>query len=95
METLDRLDKEKQEWKAVLVEDKHVGPAEIAAPRIDFAARLRPRRDVWPTVDTDATSARERDTGERRDAGAAMGSTCRIAAKRLTSRRRGHRPQRP
>ena len=31
MKTLDRFDKEKQEWKEVLVEDKHVGPAEIAA----------------------------------------------------------------
>jgi len=27
-----------------------------------------PRRDAGPTGDTDATSARERDTGERRDA---------------------------
>ena len=46
METLDRFDKTKQEWKEVLVEDKHAGPAEIAASRIDFAAwlRLLPRR---------------------------------------------------
>ncbi len=31
------------------------------------------RRDASPAVDTDATSARERDTGERRDAGAGTG----------------------
>jgi len=43
---LDRFDKDKQEWKEVLVEDKHAGPAEIAAARIDFAAwlRLLPKR---------------------------------------------------
>jgi hypothetical protein len=46
VETLDRFDKAKQEWKEVLVEDKHAGPAEIAAARIDFAAwlRLLPKR---------------------------------------------------
>jgi len=46
MKTLDRFDKEKQEWKEVLVEDKHAGPADIAAARIDFAAwlRLLPKR---------------------------------------------------
>jgi len=46
----------------------------------------RLRRDAGPFGDTAATSAREGDTGERRDAGAGMAaspSTCRIGAKQL------------
>ena len=48
------------------------------------AKRLRPRRDAGAT----GHNARERDTGERRDAGAATASTCRIAARRLRRPRR-------
>lgn len=40
---LQRLDRRDSAggWKEVLVEDKHSGPAEVAASRIDFAAWLR------------------------------------------------------
>jgi hypothetical protein len=47
VERLDRFDTEEGEWREVLVEDRHAGPAEIAAARIDVAAWLRslPARD--------------------------------------------------
>ncbi len=41
VERLDRFDPDKGEWREVLVEDRHAGPAEIAAARIDVAAWLR------------------------------------------------------
>jgi hypothetical protein len=46
LKTLDLFDDAKQEWKEVLVEDRHAGPADTAASRIDFDAwlRLLPRR---------------------------------------------------
>jgi len=46
VESLDRFDEANQEWRQVLVEDKHAGPAATAASRIDFDAWLRslPRR---------------------------------------------------
>jgi len=46
LESLDRYNQRKAEWKEVLVEDRHSGPAETAASRIDFADWLRslPRR---------------------------------------------------
>jgi hypothetical protein len=46
LKTLDLFDDAKQEWKEVLVEDKHAGPADTAASRLDFAdwLRLLPRR---------------------------------------------------
>jgi len=37
---LDRYDQRKQEWKEILIEDRHAGPAETAASRIDFAEWL-------------------------------------------------------
>ena len=46
VERLDRFDPNEGGWQAVLVEDKHAGPAEIAAARIDigeFFGRLKPR----------------------------------------------------
>lgn len=45
MERLDRFDRE-HGWQEVLLEDRHSGPAEMAASRIDIAEwfrRLRPR----------------------------------------------------
>ena len=44
---LDRFDEEENAWQEIVVEDKHAGPAEIAATRLDFTAWLRslPRRD--------------------------------------------------
>jgi hypothetical protein len=46
VEPLDKFDREEGAWQEVLVEDKHAGPAEVAAIRIDFSAWLHglPRR---------------------------------------------------
>jgi len=46
VESLVRFNQRKQEWKEVLVEDRHAGPAETAASRIDFSDWLQslPRR---------------------------------------------------
>ena len=46
LKTLDLFDHDRQEWKEVLVEDRHAGPAETAASRLDFAdwLRLLPKR---------------------------------------------------
>ena len=41
VERLDRYDQEEDAWQEILVEDKHAGPAEVAAIRMDFAAWLR------------------------------------------------------
>ena len=46
LERLDRSDRENGEWFEVLVEDRHAGPAETAAARIDvneWFQRLAPR----------------------------------------------------
>jgi hypothetical protein len=40
VESLDGFDDDEEEWKEILLEDRHAGPAEIAASRIDFAAWL-------------------------------------------------------
>jgi len=46
IDRLDKFDKQDEAWLEVLLEDKHAGPAEVAAIRMDFAAWLRslPRR---------------------------------------------------
>ena len=41
IERLDQFDSEDEAWEEILVEDKHVGPADVAVSRIDFAAWLR------------------------------------------------------
>ena len=41
IENLDLFDREEMAWTEVLVEDRHAGPAETAASRIDFSAWLR------------------------------------------------------
>ena len=41
VERLDRFDEEEEAWREILIEDRHAGPAEIAATRLDFAAWLR------------------------------------------------------
>ncbi|HEY1600916.1 MAG TPA: hypothetical protein VGG64_15025 [Pirellulales bacterium] len=41
VERLDRFDEADDEWHEILVEDKHAGPAETAAARIDVAAWFR------------------------------------------------------
>jgi hypothetical protein len=41
VERLDHFDEEDNAWAEVVVEDRNVGPAEVAATRMDFAAWLR------------------------------------------------------
>ena len=41
VERLDHFDDEENAWQEIVMEDKHTGPAEIAATRLDFAAWLR------------------------------------------------------
>ena len=41
VERLDNYDIEQDAWQEVVVEDKHAGPAEVAATRIDFAQWLK------------------------------------------------------
>ena len=41
IERLDRFDPEEQGWQEIVVEDRHAGPADIAATRIDFTAWLK------------------------------------------------------
>jgi len=41
VERLEKLDEAAGEWREVLVEDRHAGPAETAAARIDVAAWFR------------------------------------------------------
>jgi hypothetical protein len=41
VERLDHYDDEEDAWKEVLIEDKHSGPAEVAATKIDFAEWFR------------------------------------------------------
>ena len=38
VERLDHFDEEDQEWREVLVEDRHAGPSETAAARVDISA---------------------------------------------------------
>jgi len=46
VESLVRYSHRKQEWREILIEDRHAGPAETAASRIDFSDWLQslPRR---------------------------------------------------
>ncbi len=46
LERLDRFNMEENAWREILVEDRHAGPAEVAATRIDFGRWLGilPRR---------------------------------------------------
>lgn len=36
VERLDRYDQDEQGWREIVVEDRHAGPAEVAATKIDF-----------------------------------------------------------
>lgn len=40
VESLDRRDMDGESWREIVVEDRHAGPAETAAVRVDFAAWL-------------------------------------------------------
>ncbi|MBC8873587.1 MAG: hypothetical protein H8E44_29470 [Planctomycetes bacterium] len=41
LEELDRFDQQNEGWKEILIEDRHAGPAETAASRIDVGEWLR------------------------------------------------------
>ena len=41
VENLDRFDKQREEWREILIEDRHAGPAETAASRIDVGDWLK------------------------------------------------------
>jgi hypothetical protein len=63
---LDQYDEEQEQWKEELVEDKHAGPAETAASRLDFADWLRglPKRlrriaEALATGETTQTATRQ------------------------------------
>ena len=62
IESLHHWDYQEQQWQEVLVEDKHVTPAELAASRVDFPAwldTLRTRdRQVAETLATGESTGR-------------------------------------
>ncbi len=41
LERLDKYDRSTQGWHEILIEDRHAGPADVAAARIDFGEWLR------------------------------------------------------
>lgn len=53
---LDRYDAENDEWREILIEDRHAGPAETAAARLDigqwFATLPRKKRRIARTLAT-------------------------------------------
>ena len=62
VERLDLYDEQKGEWREVLVEDHHAGPAETAAARIDigewFDSLPRRKRRIAQTLATGETTKR-------------------------------------
>lgn len=62
VERLDRYDEEEGQWREVVVEDHHAGPAETAAARIDledwFDSLPRHKRRVAQTLATGETTKR-------------------------------------
>ncbi len=60
MKRLDHYDRRQDAWLEVLIEDRHAGPAETAASRIDFSAWLkslsrRNRKIAWKLALGEAT----------------------------------------
>jgi len=59
---LDRFDTEENAWREVVVQDRHVGPAEVVATKLDFESWLRslPRRTrkIAATLATGETTTR-------------------------------------
>ena len=62
VERLDQFDERKGEWKEVLIEDRHAGPADTAAARIDigewFNRLPRHKRNIAKTLATGETTKR-------------------------------------
>lgn len=56
IESLDRFDRETGQWREILVEDRHAGPDQTAAARIDigewFASLPRRKRSIATTLAT-------------------------------------------
>jgi hypothetical protein len=54
VERLDRYDAENDEWREILIEDRHAGPAETAAARLDigqwFSTLPRKKRRIAATL---------------------------------------------
>ena len=66
VERLDRYDREADEWQEILVEDRHVGPAETAAARIDVGDWM----ETLPPRDRQIAEALgRRRAGQRRSPG--------------------------
>lgn len=73
VEPLDRFDHQDEEWRQIVVEDRHAGPAEIVATRLDFEswlAELPPKqRKIAKTLargeTTKATARKHRVTPGR------------------------------
>ena len=66
MENLDLFDREEMAWTEILVEDRHAGPAETAASRIDFSdwlgtlsGRYRKIATTLATGETTTAAARK------------------------------------
>jgi hypothetical protein len=79
VERLDRYDRSEDTWQEVLVEDRHSGPAEIAAARMDFAAWLR------------SLTKRDRKYAEILATGETTGEAakqCRVSPSRISQTRR-------
>jgi hypothetical protein len=79
---LDRYDKEEHSWHEVLVEDRHAGPAETAAARIDVSDWLR------------SMTARDRGIAGFLAAGNTTGETAErfgVSAGRISQKRREYR----
>lgn len=62
LESLDRFDQQRGEWREILIEDRHAGPAETAASRIDVGEWLdflpRKTRKVAETLASGETTKR-------------------------------------
>lgn len=62
VERLDRYDREEDQWREVVVEDRHAGPAETAVARIDIAdwfdSLPRKKRRVATALATGETTKR-------------------------------------
>ena len=62
LERLDRFDEEQNQWEEVVVEDRHAGPAETAAARLDiadwFASLPKRKRRIAAVLATRETTTR-------------------------------------
>ena len=60
LERLDVLNDSEDQWREIVVEDRHAGPAEVAATRIDFGDWLkslpRQKRQIAKTLATGETT---------------------------------------